>query len=125
MTALTVIDVAAAIKRVGLTQQQVADRYGVTARTVQNWCAGKTRPPVAVVHDLEAEAFAAADAALEAAEPMAAPERAALMRGVEQEQVRQIAHLRAALEQAERDLRETRGRLKRLGVAPPGSARDR
>lgn len=113
-------DIAVLIKKAGLTQQQAADRYGVTVRTVQNWCAGKTRAPVAVVQDLEAESFAAADAALEAAKPMSPAEGMATLRGVEQEQVRQIAQLKAMLAQAESDLRETRRRLKRLGGAPQG-----
>lgn len=107
-------DFAALVKRAGLTQQQAADRHGVTLRTVQNWCAGKTRPPVAVAQDLEAEAVAVADAELEAAEPMPPEERRAVLRGIEGEQRRQIERLKDLLSIAERDLRETRRRLRQL-----------
>lgn len=33
----------------GLTQRALADRFGIPLRTIEDWCAGKRKPPEYVV----------------------------------------------------------------------------
>ena len=44
---------AAILKAHGLTQQDMADRFGVTRKIVNNWVNGRTRVPVHVVFAAE------------------------------------------------------------------------
>ena len=38
-------EIKEARQRVGLTQQQLADKFGIPKRTVENWDGGKSYPP--------------------------------------------------------------------------------
>lgn len=96
--------IARLLDKAGLTLEAAGALCGVHPRTIMNWRDGKTDPPAKAMALLEA---AAADAELDAAPEMTRSERLAVLRGIRQQQEREIARMEIALADARQSLAET------------------
>lgn len=105
------IATASILSRAGLTLAGAAALCGVTPRTIMNWRDGKSRVPADALRILEC---AAADAEMEAAEPMTLAERIAALRSIQQMQQAAMRRMKDEIETARRELAATTSILNAL-----------
>jgi transcriptional regulator with XRE-family HTH domain len=103
--------IAAILERAGLTIQEAAELCGVSARTMSNWKAGKTRIPADSLALLE---HAAAEMELESSPPMSDEAQREVLGFIKQAIEKEVAGLESDLEDARQRLEETKRQLNTL-----------